>query len=273
MRKDHNFSGWIITIVLAILGFGAGYAYSRLYNGGWLAKWQYLGSLPEQPTRILSLQPIWSKEHAANITIETVSGKLYQYDAVKKLWNEISSIEPTSPYQKCDNLEHASAKRAFSKLTEEVSLCAQIVWSREWFRDTSYYVVLKNNSLWVWNDRSGPDTSISYWAWDPITAICIGWSAVWFIRRIRTQTDKKLAIVFLFLGICTIAVLFWMMRSLSLIASGVTLAALLLLGLFLNKTWCTIGVIALMSMIILLVVKRRKSKGNNKTFQDSDQEV
>jgi hypothetical protein len=261
MDDKNRLPGWMITILLAILGGVAGYIYTSLYNAGWLAQWQRYTALPEKAVSFRVFVPI-SWGDTADPVVETVSGRIYQYNTPAGAWDELVDFQKDDPQYimagGCNEHERPFPG-AFFRLPAAMSACSRVRWSFEWFANANYYVVLENGSVWLWKQRSSPATSVSFLGWDELTAICIGWLAIWLYRLRPEDASKKKTIGYWLVGIGVLAAIFWLSRVVAPIASSFLL--FIIMGFFIRYSilaglLCGAGI----AIVLIIIFRPRKNR-------------
>lgn len=257
MDGKFHLPGWGITILLAILGGILGAVDSGLNSAGWLARWQKIGVLPERAVHFEAIElGAWSQREA-DLDIQMVSGRIFQYKASERSWYELAGYEPGSGKINLNGCEsqYNSPKGAFSRLPARVVICGYFNWKAEASSDTSYYVVLEDNTVWMWLQKADPIGSMGLLGWDELTAIGVGWLVIGGFRIIPDESSRwaKFGYGLLVLGIA--AAVLWLFRVLAPTVNGILLVGLLSSG----GVWgcICIGAIVLGGVIILKIGRDR----------------
>jgi len=230
LNEKYQLPWWMITILLAILGGIAGFAYAKLFDAGYLARWQRIGTLPEKPAQILAFRPVSWERRTADIIIEMSSGRIYQYKSSERSWVELAGFESSSgdiTLREC-NFERDARRGAFSRLPGEISICGHFDWTWEWFRNSSYYAILEDHSVWYWYAESNLARSTSYLGWDSLTAVGVGWLIIWLVRLRPRQANKWTLAGYTLFSICMAGFLFWLFRITAPFTSGFTTTVLMI---------------------------------------------
>jgi hypothetical protein len=165
-------SSLLITLICGAIGFFIAWGLLGKVADGSFAWWRSLGTPPEQPHRIAGLDP-YSQENSADVYVETTNGSIYLRRKDGEKW-ETASL-PQGLY-KSQCYEHDMVRQPyFANLPARVVDCHQILWSLEWTTDTTYFVILEDNSVWQWRNRMGFDTLFAFLCGGLIIGLVIGW--------------------------------------------------------------------------------------------------
>jgi hypothetical protein len=163
----------LITLICGVVGFFIAWELLEKVADGSFAWWQSLGTPPELPRKIAGLDTYW-QDKSADVYIETIAGSIYLHRKDVEKW-EMVSLPPDLYKFPCD--EHDVGRQPyFVNLPARVVDCQRIPWSSEWITDTTYFVILEDNSVWQWRNRMGFDTLFAFLCGGPIIGLVIGWS-------------------------------------------------------------------------------------------------
>jgi hypothetical protein len=151
---------------------------------GAFVRWKCIGTLPQQPVRILAGEvgsypggvPYQGRE--TGIYIETVSGSIYHYSSGAKNTLEETERSQVKEINFCHELEPDSSRHLEDELDNY-----EICWHGEWDWGSAHYAIRKDGTVWRWLSFGRfPDWLVVLLA-GPLIGLLLGLAAAQLLLR------------------------------------------------------------------------------------------